>query len=58
MPRQGGAAVSEAEIQKLDADRQQLLAASKRLQAAAESPLDTVLSIVLGVNCLVFSDSF
>ena len=33
-----------------DADRQQLLAASKRLQAASESPLDTVLSIVLGVS--------
>jgi len=33
-----------------DADRQQLLAASKRLQAASESPLDTVLSIVLGVG--------
>jgi hypothetical protein len=36
-----------------DADRQQLLAASKRLQAASESPLDTVLSIVLGVSCYV-----
>lgn len=33
-----------------DADRQQLLAASKRLQEASESPLDAVASIVLGVN--------
>ena len=33
-----------------DADRQQLLAASKRLQAASESPLDSVLSIILGVS--------
>jgi hypothetical protein len=34
-----------------DADRQQLLAATKRLQAAVESPLDTVISISLGVSC-------
>jgi hypothetical protein len=33
-----------------DGDRQQLLAASKRLQAASESPLDSVISIVLGVS--------
>jgi hypothetical protein len=33
-----------------EADRQQLLAASKRLQAAVESPLDTVISISLGVS--------
>jgi hypothetical protein len=33
-----------------DADRQQLLAASKRLQEASESPLDAIASIVLGVN--------
>jgi len=39
-----------------DADRQQLLAASKRLQAASESPLDTVLSIVLGVGHLINRD--
>jgi hypothetical protein len=33
-----------------DADRQQLLAASKRLQEASESPLDAVSSIALGVS--------
>ena len=33
-----------------DTDRQQLLAAANRLRAASESPLDSVISIVLGVR--------
>ena len=33
-----------------DAERQQLLAAAKRLQAASESPIDTIISITLGVS--------
>lgn len=33
-----------------DADRQQLLAASKRLQEASESALDAIASIVLGIH--------
>lgn len=33
-----------------DADRQQLLVAAKRLQAASESPLDAVVSIVLSAS--------
>lgn len=37
-----------------DADRQQLLAAAKRLQAASESPVDAVVSIVLGVSSPIF----
>jgi hypothetical protein len=37
-----------------DADRQELLAAATRLQAATESPLASVTSIVLGVSCDVF----
>jgi hypothetical protein len=41
-----------------DTDRQELLAAATRLQAATESPLASVTSIVLGVSCEVFLDSF
>lgn len=33
-----------------DTERQQLLGAANRLRAAAESPLDSVISIVLGVS--------
>jgi hypothetical protein len=47
---QGGAAS--------DTDRQELLAAATRLQAATESPLASVTSIVLGVSCDVFLNSF
>lgn len=44
------AIASLAQAPPSDEDRQQLLAASKRLQEASESPLDILISIVLGVG--------